>query len=80
MFAGISAEGLEKGIFIGSSFRLRLRFRQYWFRHTWKFATEARRKQKRRRKKKEPIRSFRLRFRRASACASVSVFMVHTRT
>ena len=31
MFAGISAEGLEKGIFIGSSFRLRLRFRQYWF-------------------------------------------------
>ena len=31
MFAGISAEGLEKGIFIGSSFRLCLRFRQYWF-------------------------------------------------
>ena len=31
MFAGISAEGLEKGIFIGSSFRLRLRFRQHWF-------------------------------------------------
>ena len=27
MFAGISAEGLEKGIFIGSSFRLRLRNR-----------------------------------------------------
>ena len=75
MFAGISAEGLEKGIFIGSSFRLRLRFRQYWF-----TLGSLRRKQKRRRKKKEPIRSFRLRFRRASACASVSVFMVHTRT
>ena len=29
---------------------------------------------------KGTTRSFRLRFRRASACASVSVFMVHTRT
>ena len=36
--------------------------------HTWKFATEVRQKQKRRL------------FRRASACASDSVFMVHTRT
>ena len=29
---------------------------------------------------KGTIRSFRLRFLRASACASVSIFMVHTRT
>ena len=49
MFAGISADGLEKGIFIGSSFRLRLRFRQYWF-----TLGSLRRKQRRRRKKKEP--------------------------
>ena len=73
-------QGLEKSIFIGSSFRFCLRFRQFWFTlGSLRLKLEGSRKGDGR-KRNDPIRSFRLRFVRASACVFLFVFMVHTRT